>query len=71
MSNQKTNYKECNGCKSNETECVLKPYYINNQGDKLECPCSTCLIKGICIKACNEFNTYIDNTYNKRNERVL
>jgi len=74
MSKQEIKYKECNGCKSYKGykgKCFLVPYYFNEQGNKLECPCSTCLVKGICEKPCDEFNLYIDNTYNKRNERVL
>jgi len=45
MSNQKTKYKECEGCKSNERKCALKSYYIDIKGNESICPCSTCLIK--------------------------
>jgi len=50
-------YKECEGCDC-EGSCVLEPYYINEQGNKTECPCQTCLIKGICNKLCDNIITY-------------
>jgi len=56
-------YKECEGCAYEglcdyEGSCVLEPYYINKQGDKLVCPCSICLVKGVCIKSCKEIQLY-------------
>jgi len=67
MSKQETNYKECNGCKSNETECALKPYFIDNQGNKRVCPCSICLVKGICKAPCDDYNLYGVLMYNTIN----
>jgi len=50
-------YKECKGCKS-EGSCGLNPHFINNQGNKIECPCQICLIKGICVSSCDKVNIY-------------
>jgi len=52
------NYEECKGCRGCDGECILKPNYIDKQGDKLECPCQTCLVKGICVKPCVELQEY-------------
>jgi len=65
MGNQETNYKECEGCKgcsppdvTTRATCTLKPYYINIQDCKIECPCQTCLIKMVCKNPCDELQTY-------------
>jgi len=54
------NHEECRGCKGCDSKglCVLKSYYIDDLGNKIKCPCSTCLIKGICIKICDEVKGY-------------
>jgi len=59
MSSQKTKLKvkECRGC-SSRNYCNLKPYYIDDQNNKLECPCVTCLVKGICRNLCNDLRVY-------------
>jgi len=49
---------ECKGCRSWEETCFLKPYYTDKQGNKIECPCKVCLIKGICSKSCDDFKQY-------------
>jgi len=62
MSNQKTNYKnykECEGCGPSLITCPLKPHYIDNQGNKIICPCSICLVKGICVSSCDKIQEYI------------
>jgi len=43
------NHEECRGCKGCDSKglCVLKSYYIDD-----------CLIKGICIKICDEVKGY-------------
>jgi len=46
--------KECEGCAINH-RCDLQPHYIDQQGNEKTCPCSTCLIKGICENSCQEF----------------
>jgi len=43
----------CKGCKTyniNGQKCYYKIYYKS-----IDCPCSTCLIKGICDTPCEEF----------------
>jgi len=37
MDRYKTNLRECEGCKS-KGSCGLKPYFIDNQGNKRVCP---------------------------------
>jgi len=69
MSNQETNHKECEGCLDRE-ECALEPYFIDHHDNKIECPCSTCLIKGICIKACDEFNKFYTIYLRNKNEQI-
>jgi len=74
MSNQETNYKECEGCEgcgiyTTDHECMLKPYYIDKQGNKIVCPCSTCLIKMICNKPCINLTGY--NNSNRSYREVM
>jgi len=68
MIKQETNLKEyeeecercegCRGCSDSNGSCVLNPYYTNKHGNKIECPCQTCLVKGICIKTCGKLQDY-------------
>ena len=51
-------YKECSGCKVTNT-CDLKPRFESN-GIIEECPCATCLVKGICSPICKRLNDYVD-----------
>jgi len=51
-------YKECEGCGPTHLICILKPKYIDDQGNKIVCPCTTCLVKGICNKSCNDKKIY-------------
>jgi len=60
----KKNLKECRGCRGCRgyvNVCLLEPHYIDDQGNKTECPCLTCLIKGICNKSCDKIQTYYDS----------
>jgi len=66
MSEQETNLKEyeeecrgCKGCGPSSITCPLKPHFIDNQGNKIICPCSTCLIKMICVSSCDKIQEYI------------
>ncbi len=49
----------CKGCKSywniykNELNCSVDPIKDNKQ-----CPCTVCLIKGMCRESCEEFREY-------------
>lgn len=43
--------KECKGCQL-FNNCLIKTYLHEID---LECPCSVCLIKGICNKDCKDF----------------
>jgi hypothetical protein len=41
-------YKQCQGCRSlREKSCDYQKYMYK------DCPCSNCLIKGVCITACD------------------
>lgn len=44
---------ECKGCCTYEG--MRKCKFIR-QGDK--CPCRMCLVKGVCIRECDEFSTF-------------
>ena len=52
----------CKGCKGCilydglEYICVVKPSYKD-----IECPCKTCLIKGVCHESCEKFIEYGKN----------
>jgi len=68
-------YKECEGCKGcsppdvtirSSITCILRPHYIDKQGNKIKCPCKVCLIKGICSKSCVEFQAYYHCSYYSR-----
>jgi len=63
MKNNKINNldtKECDGC-AIRNRCDLKPHYIDCYGNEKICPCSTCLVKGICKDSCQDF--YIQYQY--------
>jgi len=36
---------------------------INEQGNKIECPCQVCLVKGICYNACLSYYKYLSGYY--------
>lgn len=48
-----TNFEVCAGCRVIE-ECYLKPF--NKKNDT--CPCSLCLIKGVCLDPCDKYVKY-------------
>jgi len=49
-------HKECEGC----NVCYgIRPYYKNKDGIIEECPCSKCLIKGICKHTCKAYRNYL------------
>jgi len=61
--------KECKGCKEytrpliyfkNLKRCKshLKPSFINKKNETMKCPCSICLVKGICKNACDKIIEY-------------
>jgi len=56
-----TDFRECKGC-STINKCVTKPYYIDKQG-VCECPCQTCLVKGICGQPCYYYYIYLSGYY--------
>jgi len=57
----------CKGCLNEIKDiCLLRPNYIDEQGNKIECPCQTCLIKGICIKECDELHVYFSRVVRQR-----
>jgi len=60
-------YEECKGCVI-VTNCNLEPRFESN-GIIEECPCSTCLVKGICLPMCKRLERYDDlyNLYNDEN----
>ena len=52
--------EECKGCRTLNRKCCFvhnkmsRKYFINDK-IKLECPCSKCLIKGVCKIECDAF----------------
>jgi len=66
MGKQEIKFKECEGCKEYQEYqgekiicwLTLEPYYFNKQGNKRVCPCSICLIKGVCVKSCKKIQLY-------------
>jgi len=52
---EETIHEECRGCLANIPECVFQFNYKYNH---LECPCIECLVKGMCTKACSEYDEY-------------
>lgn len=62
MSKNKDFYKQCKGCRSysqmlKKPNCSVKRIPYIPEG--LVCPCSICLVKCMCINACNEFEEFI------------
>jgi len=51
-------YEECKGCKIIKN-CNLQPRFEYN-GIMKECPCATCLVKGICSSICKRLDIYGD-----------
>lgn len=54
-------YKQCKGCLSLIQETCMQQYEIYKT-----CPCQKCLIKGICIKACDEYSDIDHEAYIKK-----
>jgi len=65
MSNQETSLKvkDCKGCLGSNY-CNLNSRHIDDQGNENICPCSTCLIKGICEVVCYDFRQYCNYRVN-------
>jgi hypothetical protein len=59
--------KNCKGCylfeNRNELICFLWSSSTNNIRN---CPCRTCLIKGICQSNCEKFNLYVNTVLSKQ-----
>jgi hypothetical protein len=50
--------KLCEGCDTYENNvCLVNPSTIR-KGIKRMCPCTTCLIKGMCTRECREYGEY-------------
>lgn len=47
--------EKCKGCKGSEYFCLM-PLKIED----VECPCYTCLVKGVCVDACQLYNDYLE-----------
>ena len=55
------NKEECNGCYRKETELCLFLYAFDHKYldkklviDVDDCPCNTCIIKGVCNRPCGD-----------------
>lgn len=63
MSNNKDFYKQCKGCRSysqmvEKPSCSIRRIPYIPEG--LVCPCSICLVKGMCNKPCEEFIKFVE-----------
>lgn len=54
-------HESCEGCRTNEI--MDKCSYLN---DSLDCPCATCLVKGMCNQECDLLEKHIDNVCKER-----
>ena len=64
MNKKELNRSECKGCKIIH-RCLVKPKYKYKNLTE-ECPCQTCLIKGICLHTCCIFDEYVKSNYLNR-----
>jgi len=60
--------KECDGC-SISRYCPLEPYFIDDN-NKILCPCTVCLVKGICDILCDDFRIYKSRYWKFRKEEA-
>lgn len=52
---------ECQGCKSysdRELRGTCLAWNTPKLSNTTKCPCTVCLVKGVCIKACKEYKVY-------------
>ncbi len=55
------NKTECQGCieLSSISLCGSRiPSEFVYKGERMECPCRKCLVKGVCVDICNSFHFY-------------
>ena len=62
MAQNKEFYKQCIGCRSygkiiEGPNCSLRRIPYLPEGTV--CPCSICIVKGICIDSCQEFKDFV------------
>lgn len=51
------NHRECEGCKGG---CRTSFVFLSSTGEPIQCPCSYCLIKVMCINECDSFSLFIE-----------
>jgi len=56
---------KCKGCRSETNYCKVFPIHMDKNGIVKKCPCEECLVKGICIRSCEEYLEYIDSYYHE------
>lgn len=63
MTKVEEKFKICEGCRTNIKEGLkgsrrvcLMSYPVLSETE--QCPCITCLIKGMCISGCDDFRSY-------------
>ena len=73
MNANKLLYQMCEGCADYGHTVTLKEELdIYHRGCQIECPvlpdcqcpCITCIVKGICIDVCDEFREYKNKSHN-------
>lgn len=64
----------CKGCYYETQTCVvsLSNIYSHSCGyDSSKCPCRICLIKMMCMRRCEEFNTYFLEDSKRRKGEII
>ncbi len=56
--------KECKGCTIRIEKCIVFRY-----GNVKKCPCSSCLVKVVCVEACVKFDDFIGKEYTECNKK--
>jgi len=70
---------DCEGCRGRigcvpsnaNSTCSLKSHYIDQQGNKIVCPCSICLVKGICKELCDDIQLYYYSYHSRKDKGFL
>ncbi len=59
--------KYCEGCRSIDRQCTLRIYVryaMEETTSKIgNCPCGTCLVKGVCRSPCEDYMNFLTIKY--------
>lgn len=52
----------CEGCEGCDLLCTDEDIeYVNEEGEKVCCPCMICIVKIMCIKDCDDYGKFVTN----------